>query len=74
MVRASFTDFPAHRFRKPRRSRTAAGERRADRPARQPFRRLADRFGGGAHPLRNCRGHYLSLAGQVARHKAQRDL
>lgn len=50
MVRASFTDFPAHRFRKPRRRRTAAGDRRARRAARHPFRGLADRFGGGAHP------------------------
>jgi len=45
MVRAMFTDFPAPRYRKPRRRRTAAGDRRA----RHPFRGLADRF-GGAHP------------------------
>ncbi len=50
MVRASFTDFPAHRFRKPRRRRAAAGDRRARRAARHPFRGLADRFDGGAHP------------------------
>ncbi|MEU4519284.1 AI-2E family transporter [Amycolatopsis sp. NPDC024027] len=50
MVRASFTDFPAHRLRKPRRRRTTAGDRRAPRSARHPFRGLADRFGGGAHP------------------------
>ncbi|OXM64143.1 AI-2E family transporter [Amycolatopsis vastitatis] len=49
MVRATFTDFPAHRFRKPRRRRTAAGDRQARRSARHPFRGLADRF-GGAHP------------------------
>jgi predicted PurR-regulated permease PerM len=46
MVRATLTDPPAHRFRKPRRRRAAAG----DRQARRPFRRLADRFRGGAHP------------------------
>ncbi|MEV5712820.1 AI-2E family transporter [Amycolatopsis mediterranei] len=46
MVRATFTDLPARRFRKPRRHRGAAGDRRA----RHPFRGLADRFGGGAHP------------------------
>ncbi|WP_086850588.1 AI-2E family transporter [Amycolatopsis kentuckyensis] len=46
MVRATLTDPPARRFRKPRRRRAATGDRRAHRP----FRGLADRFGGGAHP------------------------
>jgi len=50
MVRASLTDSPAQRFRKPRRRRREAGDRRAHRSARHPFRRLADRFGAGAHP------------------------
>ncbi|MFI5589532.1 AI-2E family transporter [Amycolatopsis sp. NPDC051758] len=50
MVRASLTDSPAQRFRKPRRRRHEAGDRRAHRSARHPFRRLADRFGAGAHP------------------------
>ncbi|MEV4057050.1 AI-2E family transporter [Amycolatopsis sp. NPDC049688] len=46
MVRASLTDFPAHRYRKPRRHRGAAG----DRAVRRPFRGLAGRLGGGAQP------------------------
>jgi AI-2 transport protein TqsA len=50
MVRASLTDSPVHRFRKPRRRRPEAGDRQAHRAARHPFRRLADRFGAGAHP------------------------
>ena len=44
MVRATLTDVPAHRFRKPRRRRGR------DRQARRPFRGLADRFGRGAQP------------------------
>ncbi|WP_410566926.1 AI-2E family transporter [Amycolatopsis sp. cmx-4-61] len=46
MVRATLTDVPAHRSRKPRRRRAADGDRRV----RHPFRGLADRFGAGAHP------------------------
>ncbi|VVJ22123.1 Uncharacterised protein [Amycolatopsis camponoti] len=49
MVRASLTDFPAHRFRLPRRNRAAAGERRGRRSPRHPFRGFADRFGAGGH-------------------------
>ncbi|WP_372661272.1 AI-2E family transporter [Amycolatopsis kentuckyensis] len=49
MVRASVTDFPAHRFRSPRRKRAAAGERQERRPTRHRFRGLADRFGAGGH-------------------------
>ncbi|MEU5262274.1 AI-2E family transporter [Amycolatopsis sp. NPDC021455] len=48
MVRATLTDFPAHRFRKPQRNRAA--RRRERRSARGSFRGLADRFGGGAPP------------------------
>ncbi|WP_410607976.1 AI-2E family transporter [Amycolatopsis sp. lyj-109] len=44
MVRATLTDVPAHRFRKPRRRRGR------DRRARHPLRGLADRFGRGAQP------------------------
>ncbi|RSM43758.1 AI-2E family transporter [Amycolatopsis balhimycina DSM 5908] len=50
MVRATLTDFPAHRFRKPQRNRSAAADRRESRSARHPFRGLADRFGAGAQP------------------------
>ena len=50
MVRASLTDSSARRFRKPRRRRAEPGDRRAHRSVRHPFRRLADRFGAGAHP------------------------
>ena len=48
MVRATLTDFPAHRLREPRRRRAATGDRPERRSARHPFRGLADRF--GAHP------------------------
>ncbi|MEV4147752.1 AI-2E family transporter [Amycolatopsis sp. NPDC049691] len=46
MVRATLTDLPARRFRKPRRRRVATG----DRGSRRSLGRLADRFGAGVHP------------------------
>ncbi|SEC49002.1 Predicted PurR-regulated permease PerM [Amycolatopsis tolypomycina] len=51
MVRATLTDVPAARFRKPRRGRPR--ERRAGRA----FRGLADRFGSGGTPIPLPPGH-----------------
>jgi AI-2 transport protein TqsA len=48
MVRVSLTEFPAHRFRSPRRKAAAGGEGEP-RPGRPSLRGLAGRFTAGAH-------------------------